>query len=237
MWCTRVLEWGGRAGEWGAARAGRAAGRAGRAADGASDRAGATHASWATSGVVALVLLVLSALGPSAAAAANRLPAVEWPQYGVGAPAGATSLGSAVSADTEPRWEWPLASHSLTAPFAAPPTRYAAGHRGIDLFAVAGTPVSAPDVATVRFSGVVVDRPVLTLDHGGGILSSYEPVVSELPVGTVVARGAVVGAVASGGHCDAACLHVGVRMDGEYVSPMLFFGRVPPAILLPLGNR
>lgn len=185
----------------------------------------------AAGGVLSFVLLALSAVGPAAGAA------VEWRDAGAAALVGAASLSSATVPDTEPRWEWPLASHSLTAPYAAPPTRYAAGHRGIDLFAVTGTPVSAPDGAVVRFSGVVVDRPVLTLDHGGGILSSYEPVVSELPVGTVVARGSVVGAVAAGGHCQAACLHVGVRVDGEYVSPMLFFARVPPAILLPLGIR
>lgn len=133
-------------------------------------------------------------------------------------------------------WEWPLPDHTLTAPYAAPATRYAAGHRGVDFPAVLGTPVHAPDDAVVRFSGVVVDRPVLTLDHGGGVLSSFEPLVSELPVGSVVARGAVLGAVGTGGHCDAGCLHVGVRVAGEYVSPMLFFGRVPPAVLLPLGD-
>ncbi|MFP3465065.1 murein hydrolase activator EnvC family protein [Leifsonia sp. SIMBA_070] len=134
------------------------------------------------------------------------------------------------------RWEWPLSPHVLQAPYAAPATPYAAGHRGIDLAAVPGAVVIAPSDAVVRFSGVVVDRPVLTLDHGGGVLSSYEPVASELPVGALVARGAVVGAVASGGHCAEACLHVGVRVDGEYVSPLLFFDRVPAAILLPLGR-
>ncbi|WP_374010826.1 peptidoglycan DD-metalloendopeptidase family protein [Leifsonia sp. LS-T14] len=134
-------------------------------------------------------------------------------------------------------WAWPLPSHVLTGAYAAPATRYAAGHRGIDLAALPGATVAAPDDAVVRFSGVVVDRPVLTLDHGGGVLSSYEPVTSELPVGAVVGRGAVVGAVAAGGHCDGTCVHVGVRVEGEYVSPLLFFGRVPPAVLLPLAGR
>jgi len=185
----------------------------------------------AAGGVLSFILLVLSAVGTPAGAAA------EWRDAGAAALVSTASLSSAALPDAGPRWEWPLASHSLTAPYAAPATRYAAGHRGIDLSAVTGVPVSAPDDAVVRFSGVVVDRPVLTLDHGGGILSSYEPVASELPMGTAVARGSVVGAVAGGGHCQAACLHVGVRVDGEYVSPLLFFARVPPAILLPLGNR
>lgn len=138
--------------------------------------------------------------------------------------------------DQGARWMWPVAAPAITGPYAAPPTRYAAGHRGIDVTAVSGTPVVAPGTATVRFAGMVVDRPVVTLDHGGGVLSSVEPVSSDLPVGSAVARGAVIGVVASGGHCGTACIHVGVRVDGEYVSPMLFFGRVPPAILLPLGR-
>ncbi|SEI09289.1 MULTISPECIES: M23 family metallopeptidase [unclassified Leifsonia] len=185
----------------------------------------------AAGGVSTFILLVLSVAGTPASAAA------EWRDAGATALVDTASLRSAELPDAAPRWEWPLASPSLTAPYAAPATRYTAGHRGIDLSAVRGTPVSAPDDAVVRFAGVVVDRPVLTLDHGGGILSSYEPVVSELPMGTAVARGSVVGAVAGGGHCQAACLHVGVRVEGEYVSPLLFFARVPPAILLPLGSR
>ncbi len=133
-------------------------------------------------------------------------------------------------------WSWPVPSPPIVAAFAAPSTAYSAGHRGIDLGVVAGSAVSAPDDAVVRFSGVVVDRPVVTLDHGGGVLSSYEPVEGLLPVGAPVARGAVVGTVAAGGHCDGACLHVGVRVDGQYVSPLLYFGGVPPAVLLPLGG-
>ncbi|MGO4535569.1 peptidoglycan DD-metalloendopeptidase family protein [Leifsonia sp. 2MCAF36] len=155
--------------------------------------------------------------------------------------AGVAGGGSAGAVPPRPEavggsWVWPMASHVLTAPYEAPATRYTAGHRGIDLEASPGAVVSAPADAVVRFSGVVVDRPVLTLDHGGGVLSSYEPVVSELPVGAVVGRGAVVGVVASGAHCDGMCLHVGVRVAGEYVSPLLFFGRVAPAVLLPLGT-
>jgi murein DD-endopeptidase MepM/ murein hydrolase activator NlpD len=160
---------------------------------------------------------------------------------GVGPRRAAGSLGLAaptagVGADAEAgRWLWPVPSHTPVAGYAAPPTRYAAGHRGIDLSVTPGTPVAAPAEAVVRFAGVVVDRPVVTLDHGGGVLSSYEPVVSALPVGSAVARGAVIGTVAAGGHCADMCLHLGVRVDGEYVSPLRFLARVPRAILLPLG--
>lgn len=133
-------------------------------------------------------------------------------------------------------WLWPVPSRAPVAPYAAPPTRYAAGHRGVDFSVVSGSPVAAPASAVVRFAGVVVDRPVVTLDHGGGLLSSYEPVVAGLPVGSVVAAGAVIGSTASGGHCADGCLHVGVRVNGEYVSPMRFFAGIPRAVLLPMGS-
>jgi murein DD-endopeptidase MepM/ murein hydrolase activator NlpD len=133
-------------------------------------------------------------------------------------------------------WTWPVVEHRVVRAYAAPPTPYAAGHRGIDVSAASGTPVSAPADAVVRFSGVVVDRPVVTLDHGDNVLSSYEPVLSTLPVGAVVGRGALIGTVGQGGHCGDQCLHMGVRLDGDYVSPLLFFEPVPPSVLLPLGK-
>jgi murein DD-endopeptidase MepM/ murein hydrolase activator NlpD len=140
-------------------------------------------------------------------------------------------------------WEWPLRPAPVVRGFEAPPTPYAAGHRGIDLAAIAGAAVTAPAAGTVRFVGVVADRPVVTLDHGGGVLSSYEPVSADvsppsaLTVGATIRAGESIGVVATGGHCDARCLHVGVRIDGAYVSPLLFFDRVPRAILLPLSPR
>ena len=132
------------------------------------------------------------------------------------------------------RWLWPVSPPRLTKGYVAPATPYAAGHRGIDIAAEAGAAVIAPAAGTVHFSGVVVDRPVLTIDHGDGVLSSYEPVASPLTVGAVVAAGDSIGSVASGAHCTGECIHVGVRIDGEYVSPLLFFDRVPPSVLLPL---
>jgi murein DD-endopeptidase MepM/ murein hydrolase activator NlpD len=149
---------------------------------------------------------------------------------------GANAFSASATARVGAPWLWPIAPPSLLRVFEAPPTPYAAGHRGIDLRTVPGSPVSAPSSATVRFAGVVVDRPVLTLDHGGGVLTSYEPLLSGLSVGDVVAAGDELGQVGAGGHCADACLHIGVRVDGEYVSPLLYFDRVPRAVLLPLGS-
>jgi murein DD-endopeptidase MepM/ murein hydrolase activator NlpD len=84
----------------------------------------------------------------------------------------------------------------------------------------------------VSFAGVVVDRGVLSIDHGGGVVSSYEPVTTELEAGDPVHAGEAVATI-DRGHCADACVHMGVRVDGEYVSPMLYLGGVPRAVLLP----
>lgn len=154
----------------------------------------------------------------------------------------AANAGGARPAIAEPPtpsepWVWPVAPPiAVLAPFRAPPTPYAAGHRGIDLAAASGDTVIAPAAGVVRFAGPVAGRGVVSIDHGGGVLSAVEPVAAEVAAGTAVELGDVVGTVAAGGHCDGACVHFGVRVDGEYVSPFLFLGGLPRAVLLPLGG-
>jgi len=186
--------------------------------------------------VLLAVVGVLVAGAPAGAAAVLAPGAAAGPAEPVAAADVGAGAGSAPAALTSPRWAWPVLPPRVVGAFAAPPTPYAAGHRGIDLVTTPEHPVTAPADATVRFAGVVVDRPVLTLDHGGGVLSSYEPLATELVAGQPVARGAPIGRLASGGHCAASCLHVGVRVDAAYVSPLLFFDTVPPSVLLPLGD-
>ena len=131
-----------------------------------------------------------------------------------------------------PVWSWPVAPpHSIVRPYLAPASDYGAGHRGIDI-AAPDPRVRAPAEGTVHFAGVVVDRPVLSITHSGGLISSYEPVTTTLRAGDPVARGQVVGEVQPG-HCSSPCVHFGVRLDGEYVSPLLLLGGVPRAVLLP----
>lgn len=133
-------------------------------------------------------------------------------------------------------WVWPVAPpHRIGRGFQAPATRYSAGHRGIDIVAAAGQQISAPTDAVVHFSGRVVDRPVLTLETSDGLLISMEPVESSVQHGAHVGKGDIVAATSRGGHCDAVCVHLGVRRNGEYVSPLLFLGGLERAVLLPLS--
>ena len=133
-----------------------------------------------------------------------------------------------------PAWTWPLAiPHRILRDFRAPVSEYAGGHRGIDVAARLGDPVYAVADGTVTFAGIVVDRPALSLTHGGGLVSSLEPVTALVAVGDAVRRGQLVGRVANGGHCGDGCVHLGARTYGRYVSPMRYLGGIPHAVLLP----
>jgi len=131
-------------------------------------------------------------------------------------------------------WEWPLrGAAALVEPYVHPAHEYAPGHRGIDMAPTQESVVFAPDAGIVAFAGRVVDRPVLTIDHGGGLVSTLEPVEATVEVGATVERGQPVGDVALGGHTAPGRLHLGARLDGVYVNPLVLLGGVPRAVLLP----
>lgn len=144
----------------------------------------------------------------------------------------ATPLWADAAPDGLPQWQLPASGASVVTPFEAPAHDYAAGHRGIDIGPVDGS-VLAPADGVVAFAGTVVDRGVVTIDHGGGWVTSVEPIEPSVAVGDVVEAGDAIGSLSTGGHAAPGTLHVGVRLDGEYVNPLLLLGRVPRAILLP----
>jgi murein DD-endopeptidase MepM/ murein hydrolase activator NlpD len=108
------------------------------------------------------------------------------------APAAAGAAQSAAAS-----WQWPLAPRPpVLRHFDPPPKPWLSGHRGVDLGAAAdGGQVTSPAAGTVSFVGVVVDRPVITIDHGNGLRSSFEPVESSLAAGAPVAAGQVIGTI------------------------------------------
>ncbi|WJL95758.1 M23 family metallopeptidase [Microbacterium sp. ET2] len=151
-------------------------------------------------------------------------------------PAGAAVPDDDVSIPLVETWGWPLIPFRLVSPYIAPAHEYAPGHRGIDIAPV-GSPASADVVApadgVIAFTGQVAGRPVVTIDHGKGFVSTLEPAAGVVPPGTAVERGDVVAALAEGGHSAPGTLHFGVRWDGAYINPMLLLGGVPRAVLLP----
>lgn len=131
-------------------------------------------------------------------------------------------------------WHWPVEGRRLVMiPFRAPAHDYGPGHRGMDVAAGPGSVVRAPAAGVIAFRGTIVDRPLITIDHGDGYITTLEPVRSELSPGDAVAGGDPVGVVDTGGHAPRGTVHVGVRLDGRYVNPRGLFGGPPRAILLP----
>jgi len=129
-------------------------------------------------------------------------------------------------------WTWPVdPPRAVLHAFVLPPEPWRPGHRGIDIAAPQGL-VLAPADGTVRFAGWVVDRGVLAIDHGDGVVSSFEPVEAVVEAGASVAAGQPVARVA-GVHCTRTCVHVGLRVDGEYRNPLLLLGGLEWPVLLP----
>lgn len=119
---------------------------------------------------------------------------------------------------------------SVAAAFDPPARRWLPGHRGVDLAAEPYSPVLSPADGTVSFAGAVAGRPVLSIDHGGGLRTTYEPVAADVRVGDVVTAGARIGRLLAGhpGCPAVACLHWGARVasggpsgdDDDYVDPL-----------------
>jgi len=178
----------------------------------------------------AVLLLAAMAAAPSA----TPPPAPSATQYAV-----QQKLGAAYAAPPAPSWKWPLAPRPpVLRPFDPPDKPWLSGHRGVDLKAASdGGPVASPESGTVSFVGVVVDRPVITVDHGNGLRSSFEPVRSSLAKGDAVAKGDVLGTLITG-HCGATpCVHWGVRREDEYLNPLEFVMDLRPSVLLPLAGK
>lgn len=111
----------------------------------------------------------------------------------------------------------------ILTPFRPPASRYGSGHRGVDLAAVAATPVRAAGSGVVAFAGMVAGRGVVSIDHPSGFRTTYEPIVAAVRAGQPVSAGSVLGTLSTGhvSCAPATCLHWGARLpDGSYLDPM-----------------
>lgn len=206
-------------------------------------------------GAVSLLLAVVIAQGPDTVATeGEQLP------RGVGSASWGTWVGTAgldpqragqdravpqpaphrgVSAPvTKPHWAWPLPGRSVVLrPFDPPERPWGAGHRGVDLAGPVGSPVSAVDGGVVTFSGTVAGVGVVSVLHGSGVRSTYQPVDHRLATGTRVGRGEHLGVLDDGSHCVlVSCLHLGAVVGRRhYLDPLLFL-QAWELSLLPLDG-
>ncbi len=192
------------------------------------------------------MLIAVAFGGP---AVLSRLPT--WPDHAV--PTSRTSDATRtalvhragpddVGAEPASRFGWPLpGSPTVVRAFQPPALRYGPGHRGVDLAAMAGTPVLAAGAGTVVFAGTVAGHGVVSVDHPGGLRTTYEPVTPTVTAGDRVAKGQRIGTVAPGhpGCPVAACLHWGVLRNPEqgrqYLDPLRLLARTRVR-LLPLDG-
>lgn len=122
-------------------------------------------------------------------------------------------------------WVWPVTGPILRG-FDPPDSPYGSGHRGIDIGALPGTPVLAPADGVVTFAGPVGGRLFITIDHGGGLESTYSWLDALLVRrGDQVLRGAAV-ASSGWGHTGSSVphVHMGVKLDDVYVDPLAYLG-------------
>jgi len=103
----------------------------------------------------------------------------------------------------------------------APVGRYA-GHWGIDYAMETGSVVTAVSNGVVTFAGPVAGMRSVTIDHGGGVRTSYSYLESiGVSIGDRVRRGHVLGT--SGTDHGLSALHFSVRVHGSYVDPSFMF--------------
>jgi murein DD-endopeptidase MepM/ murein hydrolase activator NlpD len=147
---------------------------------------------------------------------------------------------AAPAAAEDGRLDWPLRPRpAVLQVLDAPSPNWNRGHRGVDLAGMPGQAVYAAAAGTVVFAGTLVDRPVVSIAHPGGLRTSYEPVQPAVRAGQHVSAGTLLGELVTGHPGCGTCLHWGAMWGAasraDYVDP-LGLVLTTPVRLKPLGG-
>ena len=149
---------------------------------------------------------------------------------------------AAPAAADDVRLGWPLQpSPAVVRQFDAPAPNWQRGHRGVDLAGTDGQPVYAAAVGTVVFAGELAGRPLVSVQHPGGLRTSYEPVRPAVRAGQRVQAGSPLGVLLAGhaGCPVPACLHWGAMWGpasrAAYVDPLGLLASTP-IVLKPVDG-
>lgn len=178
---------------------------------------------------------------PGVAAPAVAAPGVATPGVAVPATTDATVPLRVAGVAGSVRYALPVTGVVLRS-FEPPQRAYGTGHRGVDLDVPPGAPVHAAADGTVHHAGPVAGTTWVSIRHADGIRTSYGPLTGlQVGRGVDVGRGAVLGALAAGGHGHHGRdrgLHWGARTDWGYIDPLSLLtvaGR--PSLVGPGGWR
>lgn len=142
------------------------------------------------------------------------------------------------SASATETWRVPVDSPTLAKEFRQPSSDWSSGHRGVDYLVQGKQSVFSAHAGLVTFTGRVVNRSVVSIRHGNGYTTSYEPVCSDLQTHSMVETGQVIGEVCAEpqyqSHCGLRlCLHFSLRSPNGYLSPLAVIGGLSPSRLKP----
>lgn len=133
-----------------------------------------------------------------------------------------TSAGSVAPTDTPSCIGLAMPAAGPVVAGFAPVGRYA-GHWGVDVAVPVGTTVTAAGPGRVSFAGTVAGNRTVTVDHGGGLKTSYSFLDAHLvSIGGHLTAGSPIG-LSGSAHGETA-LHFSVRVDGAYVDPAGMLG-------------
>lgn len=136
------------------------------------------------------------------------------------------TLGTASAGAQTSRLQWPLRpTPAVLRGFDAPRPNWTPGHRGVDLAGADGQVVLAAAPARVVYAGTLAGSPLVSLEHPGGLRTTYQPVQPVVRAGQWVDGGTPIGTLVPGhAGCGApACLHWGAMWGpssrADYIDP------------------
>ena len=105
--------------------------------------------------------------------------------------------------------------------FNKPAKNWLPGHRGVDLEAAPTDPIYAAGDGTVIYAGTLAGIPTVSIEHPGGLRTTYQPVLPLVAVGDTVTRQQPIGTLAPGGTHGYPGLQWGAKFGADdYINPL-----------------
>ena len=112
-------------------------------------------------------------------------------------------------------------THPVLRTFNKPAKNWLPGHRGVDLEAAPTDPIYAAGDGTVIYAGILAGIPTVSIEHPGGLRTTYQPVLPLVAVGDTVTGQQPIGTLAPGGTHGYPGLQWGAKFGADdYINPL-----------------